>query len=122
LKSKVKTFDVNDPILKLVEEARIKAAALPEIVTAERIPTSGVASGARLLMSHRDFTFQNISGSLDKFEIQCRQATVSTKFSEIAEWHVPRDWNQCYLHIQGAPGTTFNIVQFANEKPAASTP
>lgn len=120
LKKRVRAYDVNDPTLKLVDEARAQTATLPQIVTATRIPASGSGRGAFLLMSHRDFTFQNISGSLDKFQIQCRQATIASKISEAAEWHVPKDWNQCRLFVQGAPGTTFNVVQFASTNPAAS--
>jgi hypothetical protein len=120
MKLRFSKFNTDDPVIKLVEEVRAKADKFPQIKTTERIPLSGGGNGSRLLMSHRDFTFQNVSGSLDNFEIQCRQATIRSKVSEVAEWHVPRDWNQCYLFVRGAPGTTFDVVQFASDNPAAS--
>jgi TonB family protein len=115
---KVKGFAPDDPITNAVTDTRAQLNALPEFALAGKIPDAADADGQQLYLYRRDFGFAGIVGSLDKFDLSCKQQTVESKISDTAEWHVPRNWSQCYLFVRGAPGTTFKLVQFAPDQPA----
>ena len=72
-----------------------------------------------IYLYRRDFEFKNIVGSLDEFQLSCKQQTVESRITDAAEWHVPKNWSQCYLFVSGAPGSTFDVLQFAPDTTTA---
>jgi hypothetical protein len=108
---RTKNFDPADPLLKLVEDARNKADALPQLIVSKRIPNFHEA-GDNYSISRRTFSFTTVSGSLDKFALDCRQQSIESQISGTAEWHVPKDWDQCFLTVWGTPGAVYQINQF----------
>jgi hypothetical protein len=116
----VKGFDTNDPIIKAVTDTRATLDTLPAFSMSGRIPSADDGDGLKLYLYRRDFTFNNIKGSLDTFDLSCKQETVKSQVSDAAEWHVPKNWSQCYLYVRGAPGSTFDVVEFAPDAPQTS--
>ncbi len=110
----VRDFDPADPLLKLVEDARRKIDAQPQFAALQRIPGVDEGSGRYFILSRRNFSFTTVSGSLDKFSLNCRQQTIESQITASAEWHVPKDWDRCFLVVQGAPGTVYQVNQFTN--------
>lgn len=105
-------FDPEAPIAKLVEEARANADSKPAFGTMARIPEGGDKGAAAYIgLYRRHFGFTNISGSLDRFILNCKQQSIESKITTTAEWHVPKNWSDCYVLVRGAPGTTFQLAQ-----------
>lgn len=109
-----KRFDPASPIVKLVEDARTKVDGLPMFGMTGKIPASGeTGQNVYFGLYHRNFAFGNISGSLEKFTLSCKQQAIESEITEKAEWHVPKSWSDCRVLVRGAPGTTFKVVQEA---------
>jgi hypothetical protein len=108
---KVSGFDSSSPIVKLVENSRAKADAQPIFGTAGKIPDGDKGQGVYFGLYRRNFGFTNISGSLDRFTLSCKQQAIESKITATAEWHVPQSWSDCHVLVRGAPGTTFKLAQ-----------
>lgn len=61
---------------------------------------------------HRQFALSEVAGKLDAIEIQCDRRRYESEISDVVEWHIPESWGKCRADVRGAPGTTFNFVQF----------
>ena len=57
-----------------------------------------------------DFTFANISGTLKSIEMRCDHKRFESAVTELVEWHIPKDWGSCNVHVYGEPGTTFDLL------------
>ena len=57
-----------------------------------------------------DFTFANISGTLSSVEMRCDHKRFESAVTELIEWHIPKDWGRCNVHVYGEPGTTFDLL------------
>lgn len=114
---KVPGFDPADPLVKASADLRTKLDALPSFSARAEIPDPAEADVYGFWLYRRNFTFTNIKGELDRFTLNCRNLESQSPISEKAEWRVPDDWGDCILYIRGKPGTTFDIVQFAADKP-----
>ncbi len=109
-----KDFDLADPLVKQVEDARIKFEAAPQFAILRKVPQIDEGGADYFPLTRRTFSFTITSGSLDKFSMDCRQQTIKSKITEKAEWHVPKDWDQCRLLVEGTPGTVFQINEFSD--------
>jgi hypothetical protein len=47
---------------------------------------------------------------------------MASKITARTEWHVPKDWDRCYLLVQGAPGTVYQVNQTKDEADRAIKP
>jgi TonB family protein len=111
---RMKGFDPASPIVKLVEDSHTKADSMPMFGMTGRIPASGEAGqNVYFGLYHRNFAFQNVSGTLEKFTLSCKQQAIESEITEKAEWHVPKSWSDCHVLVRGTPGTTFNVMQMA---------
>jgi hypothetical protein len=111
---KVKDFDPSDSVVLEIEAARKRMDAMPVFAAKGRIPAANGADGFNFGLYRRKFTFANVRGRLDRFNINCEQRQSRSPISEGVEWNIPRNFSNCFLFIKGEPGTTFDIVQFAN--------
>ncbi len=105
--------DPAEPLLKAVDEMIAKADSLPQFAVLKKIPATNGDTNY-FPISRRTFSFAVTSGSLDSFNMDCRQKTISSKITPAAEWHVPKDWDRCSLRVLGTPGTTYQINLFKN--------
>jgi Gram-negative bacterial TonB protein C-terminal len=105
-------FDPNDPLVNQVAETQKKLDALPSYGVNAAIPAAGEGDGFTMYLYRRYFTFTNINGKLDRLTTDCREQESESPISDKAEWSVPKNWSDCAIFVRGAPGTTFQIVQF----------
>lgn len=106
-----KGFDPADPLIALLSAQRAKLDATPQVFLTAKIPPAADGDGFYFGLYRRAFSFQVTSGSLDKFTLSCRQQVIESQITPTAMWHVPRDWNSCFVLVRGAPGTNFRVVQ-----------
>jgi hypothetical protein len=107
-----KGFDPASPMVKLLEEGRARLENGTAFATAAKIPeSSDGVQGSYVGLYRRNFAFTDISGSLDRFTLSCKQQAIESKISATAEWHVPKSWSDCHVLVRGTPGTTFKLVQ-----------
>jgi hypothetical protein len=101
----------DDPTIKAAGEdiARLKSKA--EVTTARKLLPNGATT---FVLHYRSFQIKPVSGSLENVRIGCRQKLVTSPFSDKAEWHVPNNWDDCHVDIEGTPGAVFYVTQFAN--------
>ncbi len=102
----------DEPMIKTAMQdiARLKSAA--QVTTARKLMPNGVTNFA---LHHRNFAIKPVSGSLQKINIGFYiEKLVTAPFSDKAEWHVPGNWDNCYVEVEGTPGAVFHFVQFAN--------
>jgi TonB family protein len=104
-------FKSDDPIVKLVADVKAKADSMDQFSVLARIPQADDRDSWHHLLYRRAYRFQNIKGSLERFQLSCDQQAIESPISETAQWHVPPDWSNCYLIVHGAPGTTFELVE-----------
>jgi TonB family protein len=110
-----KHFDPATPIVKLVEDARAKVDSMPMFGMTGKIPEAGeTGQNVYFGLYHRTFAFGNISGSLQRFTLSCKQQAIESEITEKTEWHVPKSWSDCHVLVRGTPGTTFKVVQAAS--------
>ncbi len=110
----MRALDDSDPLVKEVSEMREHADALPVFAVSGEIPTGSEGDTFSIGLYRPSFAFQNISGTLDRLIISCRQRAVESQVSEAAEWHVPKSWTNCRAIVHGSGGTKFQLVQYAN--------
>jgi hypothetical protein len=101
----------DDPLAKSLAEARARADAVDHFGVQGRIPTPQIGYVWYHPLYRRNFSFQNITGTLDHFQLSCKQAMIETSLHEKAEGHVPPDWSDCSLYVFGTPGTTFDLIE-----------
>lgn len=106
-----KPFDPNDPFVNLVEQKRTEFNAQETIAVMGKIPDAGNGDEFSMTLYRRHFGFKVLSGTLDKFDVSCRQQTIESKITDVAEWHIPTDWDQCRLFVHGSPGATFQVLE-----------
>jgi TonB family protein len=116
---RVKGFDPKDPIVDSVEKALLQLNQAAVVAVEARIPEAGKGDEYSLHLFRRDIGFRNVTG-LGKFTISCNQGVVESEVSENAEWHIPHDWNVCFIFVHGAPGANFQVLEFSPE--IAQTP
>lgn len=111
---KGRRFDPAFPVVKMVEDARAKIDGMPMFGMTRKIPEIGeTGQNVYFGLYHRNFAFGNISGSLDKFTLNCKQQSIESQIIEKVEWHVPKNWSGCRVLVRGTPGTTFKVMQAA---------
>lgn len=111
---RVPGHDPNGPISKLVADSLKKVDEATAFGTLARIPAADRGDGAFVFLYRRNFSFTEVSGSLSRFTLACQQSAVQSQITTAAEWHVPKNWNDCWILVRGTPGTTFKLVQLAD--------
>ncbi len=109
-----KDFNPADSVVVEIEAARKRMDALPVFAAKGRIPAANDADGFNFGLYRRKFAFANVRGRLDRFNLSCDQRQSRSPISEGVEWTIPKNFSDCFIFIKGEPGTTFDIVQFAN--------
>lgn len=110
-------FYPTSPYNDLIKTAGSEFQHSPQLVSQAEIPPQG--SGGLLYwhgLTRHIFNFAAIEGSLDKYILDCEQSATESKISPTAQWRVPASWKNCNLYVYGTPGTTFRIVETADEK------
>jgi hypothetical protein len=99
------------------EDRLAKTAAQLTILVLSDLPLIGRAkldtSGNWEHQPYRStVTIRNINaGSLKSVDMTCKETSREIQFKAEAEWIIPGPLNNCTLHFDGAPGTTFLIVE-----------
>jgi TonB family protein len=57
-----------------------------------------------------DFTLANIRGTLKSIDMRCDNKRFESDVTEFVEWHIPKSWGSCQVHIYGEPGATFDVL------------
>ncbi len=96
---------------RTMEEARATANAQPQLKMLAEIPATEDGDAYTFVPYRRAFTFQALQGSLQKFILSCRQATMEADITPTAKWRIPNNWSGCSVYVRGAPRTQFLIVQ-----------
>ncbi len=65
-------------------------------------------------LNRREFSFGNVSGEIDKFEIRCDKYRQVFKFSNENTWKTPESWGECYIYVYGDQNTIFNLNEYAS--------
>jgi hypothetical protein len=91
-------------------EARLRDPQ-PIIVIASILPDALYQSSWQHVMLRRSFAFLKTDGKLDHFELGCDEQTIVSKLSNKAEWHIPKNWENCKLTVYGEPGATFTLAE-----------
>jgi TonB family protein len=95
----------------LMQKARATADAAPLLTMQAQIPVAEEGDAYAFIPYRRTFTFQKIQGSLQKFTLSCRQATMESDITPTSQWRIPSSWNGCSVYVRGTPGTRFLVVQ-----------
>jgi hypothetical protein len=110
-------FYPNSPYVDLIMTAGSQFQHSAQLVSQAEIPPQG--AGGLLYwhgLSRHTFSFAAIEGSLDKYILNCEQSATESKISPTAQWRVPASWKNCNIFVYGTPGTTFRIVETADEQ------
>ncbi|WP_445359616.1 energy transducer TonB [Microbulbifer sp. ANSA005] len=62
-------------------------------------------------LNRRKFYYQNIVGSVDKFELRCDRNRQVFEFLLDNTWEVPESWGACTVYVYGEEGTKVEIVE-----------
>jgi len=60
----------------------------------------------------RKFTFDNIEGVVDDFELRCDWKRVVDKVSTEKVWEVPDNWGWCQLFVFGETGAKVKLIEY----------
>ena len=101
----------DDATQKFVDAAMAKAASLENIFVTARIPQASAGDSWWHTLYRRTFSFADVEGKLDRFELACDQQSIASDANGAAEWHVPKDWSNCRIVVHGPPGTKFDLVE-----------
>lgn len=104
-------FKPDDPLVQMVADARTRADALDHFAVKGRIPKAEDGDAWAHQLYRRDYTFANVEGKLERLQLSCDQQAIESPITETAEWHVPKNWSNCWLYVHGTPGTTFELIE-----------
>lgn len=107
---------------KVVETLEDKAARIERLIASD-LPLSTHASigvpcdcdGGQAMWTHqpvrRSFSFEDLSGNVDRFEARCDNRRISDKVSINMKWSLPEEWRSCRIFVFGEDGATFQYVE-----------
>ncbi len=61
----------------------------------------------------RRFAFNSLAGGHHHLDIRCEFRRAQSPVAPDREWIIPESWGDCSLYVFGAPGTTFELVEYA---------
>jgi TonB family protein len=64
----------------------------------------------------RSFAFENIDGELEELELRCEWRRYRHQIDEELSWDIPESWGKCQLSVYGASGTTFDFLEYPENK------
>lgn len=73
-------------------------------------------------MLRREFSFSEAAGSLERFELRCKEKRFSSPFSIESAWKIPESWGDCTLFVFGDEGATLKLVEYAGAPASAPSP
>jgi len=104
-------FNMSSPVLRPMDKAKATVDTFPILPVTAKIPSKEEGDVYWFSLYRNSFSFQTVSGSLEKFMLVCNPQMMESKITETAQWRVPKSWGQCGLIVFGAPGSTFRILQ-----------
>ena len=60
---------------------------------------------------HRDFSFAEVSGNVQRFEARCDNHRLSAQVETGARWSLPAEWGSCRVFVFGDDAATFEFVE-----------
>jgi hypothetical protein len=60
---------------------------------------------------HRDFSFAEVSGNVQRFEARCDNHRLSAQVETGARWSLPAEWGSCRVFVFGEDAATFEFVE-----------
>lgn len=57
------------------------------------------------------FSFDNVQGSLETFELRCDWKLFVDTPREGAQWNIPESWENCRIIVSGENGTSFELLE-----------
>lgn len=94
----------------LIEKLHTLINAPDPIVLAAKIPYDADHIWQHTLL-HRTFTFAQVQGKLDGFDLLCDAHGIESVVSDKAQWTVPKSWTGCMIYVTGEPGTSFRFAE-----------
>jgi TonB family protein len=104
-------FQIDSPAVKLLKKANTTVDTLPVLPVMAKIPSAEEGDVYSIGLIRNTFSFQTISGSIEKFMLVCNPQMLESRITDTAQWRVPKSWGPCGLIVHGAPGSTFRILQ-----------
>lgn len=107
---------------KIVGALEDKAAQIERLI-ASGLPLSTHASigvpcdceGGQPMWVHqpvrRSFSFEDLSGTVDRFEARCDNRRIGDKVSINKKWSLPEEWGRCRIFVFGEDGATFQYIE-----------
>lgn len=111
----------DDPIHKFarrVEQVVNGDTNIPTMGTLKRPCRSCEASDQyfwRHILNRKRFLIDQTTGQLNEIEIACENSTASVVYRPEVAWTVNKDGGDCSIRVFGDKGTTFRLVELANE-------
>ncbi len=109
----------SDKVVETLEDKALQierriASDLP-ISTNASIERPGGGDVGQALWTHqpvrRSFSFEDLSGNVDRFEARCDDHRISDKVSPDRKWSLPQEWASCQIFVFGEDGATFHYVE-----------
>lgn len=104
-------LDANDTDTKLIGVLRKRLDDPRPIMVPGMIPATGYFPLWDHTLLRRHFSFPQVTGKVDRFELRCDQQRIASSVSTTAEWHVPDDWSNCMLDVFGDAGAKFTVLE-----------
>ena len=54
----------------------------------------------------------DVEGELGRMELRCDFRRVVSKAEAGRAWKIPEEWGSCWMYVYGAPGSTFNLIEY----------
>jgi len=82
--------------------------------------TREIESGEQpVVWSHEPFLrevgFGDIEGELSRVEFRCEQMRAIDEPTEERAWRLPTGWGRCTIFVTGAPGSSFELIEYRAE-------
>jgi TonB family protein len=62
-------------------------------------------------LMRQKFLFSDVAPGIKNFHLVCRTTVLDSQIDADTQWTVPPEAGACKLHVYGAPGTTFKLVE-----------
>ncbi len=103
---------------KAAQIERLIASDLPISAHASIVPPCDCDDG-QALWTHqpvrRRFSFEELSGNVERFEARCENHRISDTVSPDTTWSLPQEWRSCQVFVFGEDGATFHYVEHSDD-------
>ena len=73
----------------------------------------------RVGLLRREFQFENLRGTFDRFELRCAFKRFVAKLNDTSSWKLPSSWGACSLYVFGNEGASLKLVEYSPATAAA---